>query len=76
MDVHMPNAVMANAEFIKTQLRGSCLLAMSFANDEETIRLAESYGAVRLLDKTELANTLVPAIKQCISTIKKRSHAE
>jgi DNA-binding NarL/FixJ family response regulator len=64
MDIYMPNAV-ANAEIIKSQLRGSCLLAISFMNDEETIRLAESYGAVRLLDKTELANTLVPAIKEC-----------
>ena len=35
-------------------------------NDEETILLAQSYGAFRLLDKTELATTLVPAIKECI----------
>jgi DNA-binding NarL/FixJ family response regulator len=66
MDVHMPNAEQSNAEFIKGQLRGACLLAISFANDEETILLAESYGALRLLDKTELGSTLVPAIKECI----------
>jgi DNA-binding NarL/FixJ family response regulator len=66
MDVHMPNAERSNAEFIKGQLRGACLLAISFANDEETILLAESYGAFRLLDKTELGSTLVPAIKECI----------
>jgi DNA-binding NarL/FixJ family response regulator len=65
MDVHMPNAVPANAGFIKDQLHGSCLLAISFANDEETVRPAESYSAVRLLDKTELATTLIPAIKDC-----------
>jgi DNA-binding NarL/FixJ family response regulator len=65
MDIHMPNAV-ANAEIIKSQLGGSCLLAISFMNDEETMLLAESYGAVRLLDKTELARTLIPAIKDCI----------
>jgi DNA-binding NarL/FixJ family response regulator len=66
MDIYMPNAAVANAEIIKSQLRGSCLLAISFMNSEETILLAKSYGAVRLLDKTELANTLVPAIKGCI----------
>jgi DNA-binding NarL/FixJ family response regulator len=66
MDIYMPNAAVANAEIIKSQLRGSCLLAISFMNNEETILLAKSYGAVRLLDKTELANTLVPAIKECM----------
>jgi DNA-binding NarL/FixJ family response regulator len=65
MDIYMPNSAVANAEIIKSQLRGSCLLAISFLNNEETILLAKSYGAVRLLDKTELANTLVPAIKEC-----------
>jgi hypothetical protein len=42
----MPNA-MANAEIIKSQLRGSCLLAMSIWNDQETTSLAEKYGASR-----------------------------
>jgi hypothetical protein len=49
----------------KDRLRGLCLVAMSFANDEETIHLAESYGAFRLLDKLELASTLIPAIMEC-----------
>jgi DNA-binding NarL/FixJ family response regulator len=71
MDIYMPNAVVANAEIIKSQLRGSCLLAISFMNNEETILLAKSYGAVRLLDKTELANTLVPAIKECAQQLPK-----
>jgi hypothetical protein len=44
MDAHMPSAVAAKAEF-KAQLRDSCLLAISFANDEETILLAKSYSA-------------------------------
>jgi len=71
MDIYMPNAAVANAEIIKSQLRGSCLLAISFMNNEETILLAKSYGAVRLLDKTELANTLVPAIKECTQQLPK-----
>jgi DNA-binding NarL/FixJ family response regulator len=66
MDVHMPNAHQANPEYIKAQLSKPCLLAMSFANDKETIDLAGSFGAVRLLDKTELARTLVSAIKECV----------
>jgi DNA-binding NarL/FixJ family response regulator len=66
MDIYMPNTAVANAEIIKSQLRGSCLLAISFMNNEETMLLAESYGAVRLLDKAELANILIPAIKDCI----------
>src|SRR5216683_5168994 len=37
MDVRMPKAATASAEFIKAQLRDSCLLAISFANDEETL---------------------------------------
>jgi hypothetical protein len=39
---------------------------MSFANDERTVELARSYGAVRLLDKTKLALILIPAIQECV----------
>jgi hypothetical protein len=49
----------------KAQLRGSCLLAMSVWNDEETTGLAFTYGAIKLLDKTNLASILMPAIKEC-----------
>jgi hypothetical protein len=38
------------------------MFAISFANDEEAKELADDIGAVRLLDKMELSETLVPAI--------------
>ena len=38
------------------------MLANSFANDEEAKELADDIGAVRLLDKMQLSETLVPAI--------------
>ena len=41
---------------------GPKLLAISFANDDETKALADTIGAAKLLDKMELANELIPAI--------------
>ncbi len=49
---------------IKSSLAGSRLLAISLWNDEETKALADSYGAIALLDKTKLAQKLIPAIKR------------
>jgi hypothetical protein len=51
---------------IKGHLYRSCLLAMSVWNDKETVSLAQSYGAVKLLDKGELASVLIPAIEACM----------
>jgi DNA-binding NarL/FixJ family response regulator len=65
MDVHMPDSEHVEPESIKAQLSTQCLLAISFANDEATANHAKNYGAVRLLDKTELARTLIPAIMGC-----------
>lgn len=66
MDVHMPDSEHVRPESIKAQLSTQCLLAISFANDEQTANHAKNYGAVRLLDKIELARTLIPAIKDCL----------
>jgi len=41
---------------------GPKLIAISFANDDETKALADTIGAAKLLDKMELANELIPAI--------------
>jgi len=38
---------------------GPKLLAISFANDDETKALADTIGAAKLLDKMELANELI-----------------
>jgi len=70
MDMRMPNAELFDAVNVKAEFRGLCLLAMSFAKDEETASLAEQYGAFRLLDKTDLASTLVLAIEDCLGQAK------
>jgi DNA-binding NarL/FixJ family response regulator len=66
MDVHTPSEDRFDPASIKAQLRGSRLLAMSVWNDPETASLAEKYGALKLLDKSSLASTLVPAIEECV----------
>lgn len=66
MDLRMPGEKLFTPATIKGHLHGSCLLAMSVWNDEETANLAKSYGAMKLLDKGQLASTLMPAIEECI----------
>ena len=71
MDIRMPGEKLFTPATIKGHLHGSCLLAMSFANDEETVNLAKEYGALKLLDKMELASTLIPAIEECMNGSRK-----
>jgi DNA-binding NarL/FixJ family response regulator len=40
------------------------IVAVSIWNDEKTRELAESFGAVTLLDKMELSDTLIPTIRK------------
>ena len=65
MDLHMPDASFLNPQEIKSLLNrlGSRLIAISFWKDEGTQALAESLGAVTLLDKMKLVTDLIPAIK-------------
>jgi DNA-binding NarL/FixJ family response regulator len=65
MDMRMPGEKLFTPATIKGHFYGSCLLAMSVWNDAETASLAQSYGAVKLLDKGQLASVLVPAIEEC-----------
>jgi two-component system response regulator NreC len=63
MDLRMPDDDKITAGDVKSQLnRGACLLAISAWNDEQTKDLAESFGAVELLDKMKLTEQLIPAI--------------
>ena len=65
LDLHMPDETNVTPQGLKSHLNhDSRLLAISFSNDEETKVLAESFGAAALLDKTELASTLIPTILQ------------
>jgi len=68
LDLHMPDDRFFNPEFVKANLSGARVLAMSLLSDfesEEEIRLlAENYGALRVLDKAKLCDELIPAILQ------------
>jgi DNA-binding NarL/FixJ family response regulator len=66
MDLHMPDGSIVNPQELKSLLNalGSRLIAMSFWNDQDTQALAESLGAVTLLDKMNLSAELLPAIKR------------
>jgi two-component system nitrate/nitrite response regulator NarL len=64
LDLHLPEKALP-PESVKAQLRSVCTLAVSLANDEEAKALAESYGALALLDKMSLYQQLVPAIMHC-----------
>ena len=64
MDVHMGDTNEVKASEFRLSLNGSALLAISVWNDDETKVLADSYGAVQFLDKTNLGFELIPAIKR------------
>jgi DNA-binding NarL/FixJ family response regulator len=74
MDIHMPGEGQVDPSLVRGHFHGSCLLAMSIWNDEETSRLAESFGAVRLLDKGDLAHKLIPTIHECVQENGKAPH--
>jgi DNA-binding NarL/FixJ family response regulator len=65
LDLHLPEEREFTAALVKAQLRGVCTLAVSLSNDDEAKALAESYGAVSLLDKMNLYSEIIPAIMQC-----------
>jgi len=64
IDVHMGDERAVTPAQIKSGLVGSRVLAISIWKDEETRILAESIGAVALLDKTKLVYELIPAIRK------------
>jgi DNA-binding NarL/FixJ family response regulator len=66
LDVYMGHENNETPSQIKSALADSKVLAISFSYDDETKALARSFGAVELLDKTKLADELIPAIKRCV----------
>jgi DNA-binding NarL/FixJ family response regulator len=65
LDLQMKDEVKATPVDIKSRLNdGARIVAMSFSNDEEARVLAESFGAVAVLDKTELVDELIPTIER------------
>lgn len=65
LDLHMPDERDISPASVKAQLRGVCTLAICLSNDDGAKALAESYGAVSLLDKMNLYRDMVPAIMHC-----------
>ena len=66
LDLHLPQKWEFDADFVKRQLGSvKCTVAVSFANDTDSKILAESYGAVTLLEKMKLYVELLPAIERC-----------
>jgi DNA-binding NarL/FixJ family response regulator len=72
LDVHMRDEHTVTRAQLKSGLNGSRLLAISIWKDEETIALAETMGAVKLLDKTKLTAELIPAIRHYASESNER----
>jgi DNA-binding NarL/FixJ family response regulator len=65
LDLHLPEKREITPELVKSHLQSVRTLAVSLSNDEEAKLLAESYGAVSLLDKMNLYHEMIPAIMQC-----------
>jgi len=63
IDIHMPG--LHDAASFADELRQTCVLAISFWVDEGTEKIAHNFEALQLLDKGQLANTLIPAIHEC-----------
>jgi len=66
LDVYMGRGTNPTPVDVRSALAHSRILAISFSNDDETKALAYSFGAIELLDKTTLADNLIPAIKRWI----------
>lgn len=62
LDLHMPDDTHVTPEEVRSYLDCTELLAISVWNDKDAEVRAESLGAKILLDKANLANTLVPTI--------------
>jgi chemotaxis response regulator CheB len=67
LDLYMAEKRAFTPELVKSQLGCVCTLAVSFSNDDEARQLAESYGAVALLDEMKLFSEMIPAILRCQS---------
>ena len=65
LDLHLPEEHDFTPALVKAQLGTVRTLAVSFSNDADSKELAESYGAVTLLDKMMLYTDMIPAIQRC-----------
>jgi chemotaxis response regulator CheB len=65
LDLSLPEKRELTPASVKAQLRSVCTLAVSLSNDDDAKALAQSYGAVSLLDKMNLYREIIPAIMHC-----------
>ncbi len=59
---HMPDRDHIVPTEVKSLLNGARVLAMTFGAEDVAEELLDSVGAIKLLDKMDLADQLVPAI--------------
>ncbi|MGB7496414.1 MAG: response regulator transcription factor [Candidatus Acidiferrum sp.] len=64
MDLHMGDKDRLTDLMSHLKACTSRIVAISFWNDEKTRELAESFGAVTLLDKMNLSDELIPTIEK------------
>lgn len=64
-DLHMAEKHDFPPALVKAQLSTVCTLAVSFSIDQDSKALAESYGAIALLDKMLLYTDMIPAVLRC-----------
>ena len=62
LDLNMPDRNHIAPSEVKRLLNGAKVLAITLGTEDLEEELLDSVGAVRLLDKAELANELIPAI--------------
>ncbi len=62
LDLNMPDRNHIAPSEAKRLLNGAKVLSITLGTDDLTEELVDSVGAVRLLDKAELSNDLIPAI--------------
>jgi chemotaxis response regulator CheB len=74
MDLYMRDEKNVTPFQVKSCLRGSVLLSISLRNDDESKALAESFGAVALVEKVNLADELIP-VKNCTPRTALKSNA-
>ena len=76
LDIHMGDEHKMAPSQLKLGLTGSRLVAISIWKDDETKALADRIGAATLLDKANLATTLIPAIKHHASGSERMPRSE
>jgi DNA-binding NarL/FixJ family response regulator len=69
LDLHMPDSSNLTPMNVSDGLRAyqAAVLAISVWNDEDTRALAQSYGAMTLLNKMRLGQELIPAVMKLAS---------